>query len=149
MSVSEPFLFALVCDVIGADEARHKLGVNGTGLALNSLAAVEQSGDGRTNPLVNPGAIATTSLVPGLTLEEKWRFVHDGLSAFAGRRLPLNEEVYSSAGEFHPEKGGLGTFAPPLDSAGSSVKGQLVAKFLSDRLGMNLFVSQPEVSPTS
>ena len=28
-----------------------------------------------------------------------------------------------------PGKGGLGTFAPPLDAAGNSVKGQLVAKF--------------------
>ena len=43
-----------------------------------------------------------------------------------------------------PRKGGLGTFAPTLDSAGNSVKGQLVAKFLSQKLGMDLFVSQPE-----
>jgi glutaminase len=43
-----------------------------------------------------------------------------------------------------PGKGGLGTFAPPLDSAGNSVKGQLVAKFLSQQLGMDLFVSKPE-----
>ena len=43
-----------------------------------------------------------------------------------------------------PGKGGLGTFAPPLDAAGNSVKGQLVAKFLSQRLGMDLFVSKPD-----
>jgi glutaminase len=43
-----------------------------------------------------------------------------------------------------PGKGGLGTFAPPLDQAGNSVKGQLVAKFLSQGLGMDLFVSRPE-----
>jgi glutaminase len=43
-----------------------------------------------------------------------------------------------------PGKGGLGTFAPPLDRAGNSVKGQLVARFLSQRLGMDLFVSKPE-----
>jgi hypothetical protein len=40
--------------------------------------------------------------------------------------------------------GGLGTFAPPLDNAGNSVKGQLVAKFLSQCLGMDLFVSTPK-----
>ena len=45
-----------------------------------------------------------------------------------------------------PGKGGLGTFAPPLDRAGNSVKGQLVAKFLSQRLGMDLFLSKPENS---
>ena len=43
-----------------------------------------------------------------------------------------------------PGKGWLGTFAPALDSAGNSVKGQLVAKFLSQRLGLDLLVSQPE-----
>ena len=43
-----------------------------------------------------------------------------------------------------PGKGGLGTFAPPLDRAGNSVKGQLVARFLSAQLGLNLFVSKPE-----
>jgi len=32
----------------------------------------------------------------------------------------------------------------PLDKAGNSVKGQLVAKFLSQRLGMDLFVSKAE-----
>jgi len=44
-----------------------------------------------------------------------------------------------------PGKGGLGTFAPPLDRAGNSVKGQLVAKFLSQGLGLDLFASAPEV----
>ena len=41
-----------------------------------------------------------------------------------------------------PGKGGLGTFAPPLDATGNSVKGQLVARFLSRALGMDLFVSK-------
>ena len=38
----------------------------------------------------------------------------------------------------------FGIFAPPLDAAGNSVKGQLAAKFLSQHLGMDLFVSKPE-----
>src|SRR5262245_27449783 len=249
MSVSKPFLFALVCDVIGPEDARDKLGVNSTGLPFNSLAAIERSRDGRTNPMVNAGAIATTSLVPGRHVDDKWRFIQDGLSRFAGRTLPLDLETYASASETNfrnrgianmlqslgrlysnpaeatdlytrqcslkvsatdlavmgatladggmnpvtrqrvvrpeacqyalaamataglyetsgdwlydiglpgksgigggivtvsPGKGGLGTFAPPLDSAGNSVKGQLVAKFLSQQLGMDLFVSKPE-----
>src|SRR5512132_1081774 len=43
-----------------------------------------------------------------------------------------------------PGKGGLGTFAPPLDGFGNSVKGQLAARFLARRLGLSLFVSEPE-----
>ena len=40
-----------------------------------------------------------------------------------------------------PGKGGLGTFSPPLDAAGNSVRGQLAARFLSRRLGLDLFAS--------
>jgi glutaminase len=43
-----------------------------------------------------------------------------------------------------PGKGGLGTFAPPLDETGNSVRGRLAAAFLSLRLGLDLFVSEPE-----
>jgi glutaminase len=38
-----------------------------------------------------------------------------------------------------PGKGGLGTFAPPLDAAGNSVKGQLVAQRLARDLGLDIF----------
>jgi len=249
MSVSKPFIFALVCEVLGHQELREKIGVNATGLAFNSLEGVERF-SGPTNPMVNSGAIATTSLVPGASLEAKWAFIHEGLSGFAGRTLAVNDEEYVSASEtsfrnqsiarllqsfgciyidpaeavdlytkqcslnvsakdlavmgatladggvnpitkqrvvnadvchyalavmataglyetsgdwlyeiglpgksgigggivtVSPGKGGLGTFAPRLDKAGNSVKGQLVAKFLSQRLGMDLFVSKPEV----
>jgi glutaminase len=43
-----------------------------------------------------------------------------------------------------PGKGALATFAPPLDDYGNSVKGQLAARFLSHRLGLTLFASEPE-----
>ena len=97
MSVSKPFVFALILQVLGADAARKRLGVNATGLPFNSLTAVERSEGGRTNPMVNSGAIATTSLAPGSTLEEKWRFILDGLSRFAGRGLAMNEAILTSA----------------------------------------------------
>ena len=40
-----------------------------------------------------------------------------------------------------PGKGGLGTFSPPLDKAGNSVRGQLATRLLSEQLGLNLFAS--------
>ena len=200
--------------------------------------------------MVNPGAIATASLVPGRTADEKWRFLQDGLSRFAGRELPLDDDVYESASETNlakprprasprdarrastgtrreavdlytrqsslrvsardlsvmgatladggvnpvsgqrvidaetcrftlavmttaglyetsgdwlydvglpgksgigggivtvaPGKGGLGTFAPLLDDAGNSVKGQLAARFLAQSAGLDIFASAPE-----
>ena len=44
-----------------------------------------------------------------------------------------------------PGKGGLATFSPPLDAAGNSVRGQLATKYLSERLGLNLFASTAAV----
>lgn len=95
-SVSKPFVFALVCEAIGYADARRRLGVNGTGFPFDSLMAVELNVDRTMNPLVNAGAMATTSLVPGDTAEEKWDRIQDGLSRFAGRQLSVNEEVYAS-----------------------------------------------------
>ena len=92
-SVSKPFVFALVCDTVGYEEARLRLGVNSTGFPFNSLMAVELNAE-RT--LVNAGAIATTSLAPGATADEKWAAIRERLSMFAGRELTVNAEVYAS-----------------------------------------------------
>ena len=42
-----------------------------------------------------------------------------------------------------PGKGGLGTFAPPLDSVGNSVKGQLTPVFSHGNWAFDLFASAP------
>ena len=85
MSVSKPFVFALVCEAIGAEEARERARRE-RDRATPSIRSPPSNAapDGRTNPMVNAGAIATTSLVPGRP-RGKWRFIHDGLSRFAGR----------------------------------------------------------------
>lgn len=249
MSVSKPFVFALVCDALGPDGVRARTGANATGLPFNALAAVERSPDGRTNPMVNPGAIVAASLAPGESFDEKWAFLAEGLSRFAGHALELDEEVlacalssnarnraivqlltsvglvegdpsealalytrqcslavtakdvavmgatladggvnpltkrrvidaesckrtlavmttaglYETSGDWlydvglpgksgiaggivavSPGKGALGAFAPRLDAAGNSVKGQLAARFLSQALGLSLFASEAE-----
>jgi len=57
--------------------------------------------------------------------------------------LPGKSGVAGGMTTVSPGKGGLGTFAPLLDEAGNSVKGQLAARFLSAELGLNLFASSP------
>src|SRR5690606_21619483 len=74
-SISKPFVFALVCQALGGGEARRRVGVNGTGLPFNSIMAIELNPMRTMNPMVNAGAIATASLAPGNTAEEKWRFI--------------------------------------------------------------------------
>ena len=57
--------------------------------------------------------------------------------------LPAKSGIGGGIVTVSPGKGGMGTFAPPLDASGNSVKGQLVARFLSARLGMDLLMSKP------
>ena len=63
-------------------------------------------------------------------------------------RLALRDRVPGKSGvsggivTVAPGKGGLATFSPPLDAAGNSVRGQLVTKYLAERLGLNLFASE-------
>lgn len=96
MSVAKPFVFALVAAALGTDTIRDAVGVDATGLPFDSLAAIERD-RGLTNPMVNAGAIVTTSLVPGATPAERWSFIQSGLSRFAGRDLTLDDETYESA----------------------------------------------------
>lgn len=248
MSVAKPFTFALVCAARGIEEVRHRVGVNATGMAFNSAYAVERAPQGRTNPMVNSGAIATTSLVPGPGLEQRWELLQSGLSAFAGRQLVIDEDIlasalatnhrnrglanllagagalngdpaeavalytrqsclsvstvdlavmgatladggtnpltgervvdpevahatlavmtiaglYETSGDWlfdvgmpgksgigggivtvSPGKGALGSFSPLLDETGNSVRGQLAARHLARRLGLDLLASEP------
>src|SRR6202453_2444826 len=95
-SISTLFVFALVCNTLGPAEARQKLGVNSTGLPFDSVMGIELNEDRTMNPMVNAGALATTSLVPGDSPEEKFERIVTALSVFAGRPLVVDEEVYAS-----------------------------------------------------
>ena len=247
-SISKPFLFALICEHFGHEEAHRLLGVNATGLGFDSVMAIELHGGRAVNPMVNAGAMATTSLVPGASIDDCWNFIREGLSRFAGRELEIDPVVYASEtssnlrnrgiaqlldsyGQLHadpeettdlytrqcsllvsaadlalmgatladggvnpktgeqviaahhckhvlaamataglyehsgdwlfevglpgksgvsggivtisPGKGGFGVFSPPLDEAGNSVRGQLATRYVSEKLGLNVFASKP------
>ncbi|GAA1937663.1 glutaminase A [Agromyces allii] len=98
-SISKAFVFALVCDEIGHELVHERVGVNNTGLPFNSVIALELNDGSPMNPMVNAGAIATTGLVAGGSLEERWERIRSGLSRFAGRELALDHEVLRSESE--------------------------------------------------
>lgn len=249
-SISKAFVYALVCEEYGHERVLERVGVDNTGLAFNSVMAVELHDGHPRNPMVNAGALATTALVPGGSPAEQWETVRTGLSRFAGRQLELDGVVYRSesatnmrnkaiarllesygrietdplevvdvytrqcslrvtardlavmgatladggvnpltgervvsaqvcrdtlavlastglyerSGEWlfeiglpaksgvaggivavAPGKGAIGTFSPPLDPAGNSVRGQRATAYLSRALGLNLFASSVHV----
>jgi hypothetical protein len=61
--------------------------------------------------------------------------------------LPGKSGVAGGIVTVSPGKGGLGTFSPPLDAAGNSVRGQRITRYLSEALGLNLFASAPTALP--
>ena len=73
MSVSKPFVFALVCQAVGAGTARGSSAPMRPACPSILWRRSKEASDGRTNPMVNAGAIATTSLVPGETADRNGR----------------------------------------------------------------------------
>jgi glutaminase len=247
-SISKVFTMALVFQESGEALVENSVGVDATGQVFNSIVAVEQFKGKEMNPLVNPGAIATTGMVKGGSSDEVWNKILGIHSAFAGRQLSVDQEVYKSESDtnqrnraiamlmkayerfpsdpaqavdlytrqcsiavnakdlgvmaatlgnggknpvtkkqvidpkfvpgilavmataglyddsgkwlFHtglpaksgvgggliavsPGKFGIGTFSPPLDAAGNSVRGQRAIKSISDALGGNPYDVRP------
>lgn len=99
-SVSKVFTLAQVIEEQGHQAVQDKIGVDATGEVFNSIVAVERMRGKEINPLVNPGAIAATSLVNGADSAAKWNSILQFQSDFAGRPLALNMPVYiSEAGD--------------------------------------------------
>ncbi len=95
-SISKVYTAALVMSEKGAKFVQEKIGVNATGLAFNSIIAIEQHAGSASNPFVNPGAIQATSWVKAKDSKERWAKIKANMSAYAGRDLKLNDDVYIS-----------------------------------------------------
>ncbi|MBS3745680.1 MAG: glutaminase A [Wenzhouxiangellaceae bacterium] len=95
-SISKVFTMALVMEEEGVDFAPEGVGVDATGQVFNSIVAIEQYKGSEMNPMVNAGAIATTSRVSGDSRDDIWNRILDFHSRFAGRELEVNEPVYES-----------------------------------------------------
>ncbi len=99
-SVSKVFTMAQVIEEQGHQAVQDKIGVDATGMRFNSVVAIEERKGKEINPLVNPGAIAATSMIAGADSAAKWKHIVEVQSAFAGRALSLNMPVYiSEAGD--------------------------------------------------
>lgn len=95
-SISKVFSMALVMEAVGAQEMLKKVGADPTGLPFNSVMALELHRGKPLSPLVNAGAMATDSLLPAASADEKWQKILDGYSQFAGHRLEVMDAVYTS-----------------------------------------------------
>lgn len=94
-SVSKPFVLALALERLGRDEVFRRVGVEPSGEPFNAISLESQTGR-PANPMVNAGAIATTSLIAGDDVDSRTATIIESMSAFAGRSLWIDEAVYHS-----------------------------------------------------
>lgn len=107
-SISKVFTMAEVMQEHGDDAIANGVGVDATGQVFNSIVAVEQYKGHEMNAFVNPGAIATTSMVSGGDETAIWKKIIGIYSAFAGRQLAVNQEVYASESDTNQRNRAIG-----------------------------------------
>jgi glutaminase len=95
-SISKVYTLALAMEELGYDKVFLRIGSEPTGRSFNSVLAVADMPTHTGNPLVNAGAIATTSLISGKNEDEKWNKILDFYGKVAGEKLLLINEVYRS-----------------------------------------------------
>jgi len=97
-SISKPFVYGAALTDRGRDFVTSRVGVEPSGDAFNTISLNSQTG-APLNPMINAGAIATTSLVAGETPEAQWRRIEASMAAFTGRDITIDEAVYQSESE--------------------------------------------------
>lgn len=111
-SISKVFTLALVMDEKGPAKILDTIGADATGMRFNSIISVEWSKKGlggpEMNSLVNPGAIATTSMVEGDDRDQIWNSILSYYSEFAGRQLTVNQEVFKSEADTNQRNQAIG-----------------------------------------
>jgi glutaminase len=107
-SISKVFTLAKVFQQSGEQVVEDTIGVDATGQVFNSIVAVEQYKGQEMNSFVNPGAIATTSMVKGAGAKAIWAEIIGMYSAFAGRSLEVNQEVYKSESDTNQRNQAIG-----------------------------------------
>lgn len=113
-SISKVFTMAEVIQEQGLESVENRIGVDATGARFNSIIAVEAvrtvSGTGKPemNPLVNAGAISTTSMVKGANADAVWKKIIDFHNAAAGRDLKVLQDVYKSESDTNQRNQAIG-----------------------------------------
>ncbi|MBK5233346.1 MAG: glutaminase A [Thermoleophilia bacterium] len=94
-SISKPLTYALALEAMGEEDVRRHVDVEPSGEAFNSIT-LQPGTNIPLNPMVNAGAIATTSLIKPLGFKEPIDRIINEYSAFAGRDLAVDEAVFES-----------------------------------------------------
>jgi len=97
-SISKVFVYGMALEDWGRDRLLEKVGVEPTGDPFNSHIRLDETSHRPDNPMINAGAIATTSLIKGENPTDRLNRLLDMFRRYVGR------EVYVDISTFLSEK---------------------------------------------
>ncbi|WP_426460891.1 glutaminase A [Mycoplasma hafezii] len=95
-SISKVCTLGLALEESGSKAVRTKVGDSPTGLPFNSVIALELHKDKPLSPLVNAGAMATTSLIQAKDKNERWNKILNFQRKMMSDKIELSDEVNTS-----------------------------------------------------
>ncbi len=96
MSVIKPFILLYFLECFGIDQLRKRVGDLPSALPYNSLEQLELDGGFPRNPMINSGAIALCSHLPGATADQKCSNFSQWLNDYGQTHLFLDQETLLS-----------------------------------------------------
>lgn len=94
-SCSKPFVYGIALQHVGRPKVMEKIGVEPSGDPFNSLIKLDENGRPH-NPCINAGAIASSSLIMGDTVEERVQYILDAIEDYTGEKPDIDMAVYES-----------------------------------------------------
>lgn len=95
-STSKPFIYGMALNEYGREIVLSKVGVEPTGEAFNSIVELEKRTHRPYNPMINSGAIATSSLIKGDNFSKRLTSMLAMFEDYAGHSLQISDEVFES-----------------------------------------------------
>jgi glutaminase len=95
-SISKVFVYGLALEDHGREAVLAKVGVEPTGDPFNSIIRLDDDSKRPDNPMINAGAIATTSLIKGKGATERLNRMLDMFRSYVGHDVYIDMSVFVS-----------------------------------------------------
>lgn len=95
-SVSKPFIYGMALEDYGRETVLRRVGVEPTGERFNAIIELDHRSKRPLNPMVNAGAMATSSLIKGKTPSERFNRLLEAFSRYTGRPMNADMAVFLS-----------------------------------------------------
>ncbi len=95
-SISKVFVYGMALEDHGRERVLSKVGVEPTGDPFNSIIRLDENSKRPDNPMVNAGAIATTSLIKGNGPTERLNRMLDMFRQYVGHDVFIDVSVFMS-----------------------------------------------------